>query len=188
MLNAEQANSAKLQSNKELQDIVSALGCGMGDDMDVSKLRYGKIFLLMDADADGHHIATLLLTFFFRHMRPLIDHGHVYLAQPPLYRIDIGKQTYWALDDLHKERLLKEHAKVNSKPQITRFKGLGEMDPPVLNSTTLDKRTRQALRVTVKEGDRLATDRTISELMGKDVAARFKMITENASEIGDLDV
>ncbi len=188
VLNAEQANSAKLHANKELQDIVSALGCGMGDEMDVSKLRYGKIFLLMDADADGHHIATLLLTFFFRHMRPLIDHGHVYLAQPPLYRIDIGKQTYWALDDLHKERLLKEHAKVNSKPQITRFKGLGEMDPPVLNATTLDPKTRQALRVRVKETDRLATDRTISELMGKDVAARFKMITENASEIGDLDV
>ncbi|MGC4091316.1 MAG: toprim domain-containing protein, partial [Polyangiaceae bacterium] len=188
VLNAEQANSAKLQSNKELQDIVSALGCGMGEDMDVSKLRYGKIFLLMDADADGHHIATLLLTFFFRHMRPLIDHGHVYLAQPPLYRIDIGKQTYWALDDIHKERLLKEHAKVNSKPQITRFKGLGEMDPPVLNSTTLDPKTRQALRVTVKEADRLVTDRVISELMGKDVAARFRMITENAAEIGDLDV
>jgi DNA gyrase subunit B/topoisomerase-4 subunit B len=188
VLNAEQANSAKLQSNKELQDIVSALGCGMGDEMDVSKLRYGKIFLLMDADSDGHHIATLLLTFFFRHMRPLIDGGHVYLAQPPLYRIDIGKQTYWALDDLHKERLLREHAKANSKPNITRFKGLGEMPPAVLNTTTLAPKTRQVLRVTVREADRLATDRTISELMGKDVAARFRLITENAAEIGDLDV
>jgi len=188
VLNAEQANSAKLHANKELQDIVSALGCGMGEQLDLSKLRYGKIFLLMDADADGHHIATLLLTFFFRHMRGLIDHGHVYLAQPPLYRIDIGKQTYWALDDIEKERVLKEHAKSNSKPQITRFKGLGEMDPPVLNSTTLSPKTRQALRVTVKESERLATDQTISDLMGKDVAARFKMITENAAEIGDLDV
>ena len=108
MLNAEQANSQKLLANKELQDIVSALGCGMGDDARrVGKLRYGKIFLLMDADADGHHIATLLLTFFFRHMRPLIDQGHVYLAQPPLYRIDIGKQTYWALDEAHRDQLLK---------------------------------------------------------------------------------
>jgi DNA gyrase subunit B/topoisomerase-4 subunit B len=188
VLNAEQANNQKLLANKELQDIVSALGCGMGADLDVSKLRYGKIFLLMDADADGHHIATLLLTFFFRHMKGLIDQGHVYLAQPPLYRIDLGKQTYWALDDDHKDQILKEHARSNSKPSITRFKGLGEMSPNILNSTTLDKKTRQALRVTVKDGEALKTDTTIAELMGRDVAARFRMITENASEIGDLDV
>ncbi|HEU0031342.1 MAG TPA: DNA topoisomerase IV subunit B [Kofleriaceae bacterium] len=188
VLNAEQANSQKLLANKELQDIVSALGCGMGDSMDLSKLRYGKIFLLMDADADGHHIATLLLTFFFRHMRPLIDHGHVFLAQPPLYRIDIGKQTYWALDDLHKERLLREQVKGNAKPSITRFKGLGEMNPETLKKTTLDPKSRQTLRVTVKDGEQLLTDQVISDLMGKDVAARFKMITENATEIGELDV
>jgi DNA gyrase subunit B/topoisomerase-4 subunit B len=188
VLNTEQANTSKMMANKELQDIVSALGCGMGDDLDPSKLRYGKIFLLMDADADGHHIATLLLTFFFRHMRALIDQGHIYLAQPPLYRIDIGKATYWALDDLHKERLLKQHAKSNSKPNITRFKGLGEMNPDTLKMTTLDPRSRTALRVTVPEAELLTTDTVISELMGKDVAARFKMITENAHEIGDLDV
>ncbi|HEY5952437.1 MAG TPA: DNA topoisomerase IV subunit B [Kofleriaceae bacterium] len=188
VLNAEQATGQKLLANKELQDIVSALGCGMGETLDLSKLRYGKIFLLMDADADGHHIATLLMTFFFRHMRALIDQGHVYLAQPPLYRIDIGKQTFWALDDLHKERLLKTHAKVNSKPNITRFKGLGEMNPDTLKSTTLDPKTRQALRVTVKDGEQLLTDQVISDLMGKDVAARFKLITENAAVIGDLDV
>jgi DNA gyrase/topoisomerase IV subunit B len=188
VLNAEQANNQKLLANKELQDIVSALGCGMGDSFDLAKLRYGKIFLLMDADSDGHHIATLLLTFFFRHMRPLIDHGHVYLAQPPLYRIDIGKQTFWALDDQHKQRLLNTHAKSNSKPNITRFKGLGEMPPETLKQTTLDPKSRQALRVTVKDGEQLLTDQVISDLMGKDVAARFKMITENAGEIGDLDV
>jgi len=188
VLNAEQANNQKLLANKELQDIVSALGCGMGESTDPSKLRYGRIFLLMDADADGHHIATLLLTFFFRHMRPLIDAGHVYLAQPPLYRIDIGKQTYWALDDLHKERLIKQHAKGNAKPSITRFKGLGEMNPETLKQTTLDPKTRQALRVTVKDGEQLLTDQVIADLMGKDVAARFRMITENATEIGDLDV
>jgi DNA gyrase/topoisomerase IV subunit B len=188
VLNAEQASGQKLLQNKELQDIVSALGCGMGDTLDLSKLRYAKIFLLMDADADGHHIATLLMTFFFRHMRPLIDHGHVYLGQPPLYRIDIGKQTYWALDDLHKERLLKANVKGNAKPNITRFKGLGEMNPDTLKMTTLDPRTRQALRVTVKDGEQLLTDQVISDLMGKDVAARFKLITENAAEIGDLDV
>ena len=188
VLNAEQANNQKLLANKELQDIVSALGCGMGADLDVSKLRYGKIFLLMDAAADGHHIATLLLTFFFRHMRGLIDSGHVYLAQPPLYRIDLGKQTYWALDDAHRDAILKEHGRSNSKPNITRFKGLGEMSPDVLKSTTLDKRSRQVLCVRVPDAERLTTDTTIAELMGRDVAARFRMITENASEIGDLDV
>jgi DNA gyrase subunit B/topoisomerase-4 subunit B len=186
ILNTEQASGQKLLANKELQDIVSALGCGMAEGIDLGKLRYGKIFLMMDADADGHHIATLLLTFFFRFMRPLIDNGHVYLAQPPLYRIDIGKQTYWALDDLHKERLLKANAKGNAKPNITRFKGLGEMNPDVLAMTTLDPKTRQPLRVRVS--DALAADATIADLMGKDVAARFKMITENAAEIGDLDV
>ncbi|TMQ09533.1 MAG: type IIA DNA topoisomerase subunit B, partial [Deltaproteobacteria bacterium] len=188
VLNAEQANNQKLLANKELQDIVSALGCGMGESIDLGKLRYGKIFLLMDADADGHHIATLLLTFFFRYMRPLIDAGHLYLAQPPLYRIDIGKLTLWALDDRHRDRLIKANAKGNAKPSITRFKGLGEMNPDTLKMTTLDPRTRQPLRVTVKDGEQLLTDQVISDLMGKDVAARFKLITENAADIGDLDV
>ena len=188
VLNAEQANNQKLLANKELQDIVNALGCGMGDTMDLTKLRYGKIFLLMDADADGHHIATLLLTFLYRFMRPLIDAGHVYIAQPPLYRIDIGKQTYWALDEQHRDKLIAQFGKVNSKPSITRFKGLGEMNPDTLKSTTLDPKTRQALCVRIGAAELLSTDRTISELMGKDVAARFKMITENAAEIGDLDV
>jgi DNA gyrase/topoisomerase IV subunit B len=188
VLNTEQANNQKLLANKELQDIVSALGCGLGEGLDLSKLRYGKIFLLMDADADGHHIATLLLTFFFRHMRPLIDSGHLYLAQPPLYRIDVGKSTYWALDDAHRDQLLKQNVKGNAKPSITRFKGLGEMNPDTLKMTTLDPRSRQPLRVTVKDGEQLTTDQVISDLMGKDVAARFKMITENAGEIGELDV
>ncbi len=188
VLNAEQASGQKVLANRELQDIVSALGCGMGENLDLSKLRYGKIFLLMDADADGHHISTLLMTFFFRHMRPLIDQGHVYLAQPPLYRIDIGRSTYWALDDLHKERILREQVKGNAKPNITRFKGLGEMNPETLKTTTLDPKTRQSLRVTVKDGEQLLTDQVIADLMGKDVAARFKMITENAGEIGELDV
>ncbi len=188
ILNAEQANNQKLLANKELQDIVSALGCGMGEELDLGKLRYDKIFLLMDADADGHHIATLLLTFFYRHMRKLIDAGHVYIAQPPLYRIDLGKQTFWALDDEHRDQLLKQHGKSNSKPSITRFKGLGEMNPDTLKMTTLDPKSRQSLRVRVPSAEALTTDRTISELMGKDVAARFKMITENAAEIGDLDV
>src|SRR5262249_52135545 len=187
VLNAEQASGQKLLANKELQDIVSALGCGMAETLNLEKLRYGRIFLLMDADADGHHIATLLLTFFFRHMRGLIDHGHVYLAQPPLYRIDIGKQTFWALDDRARDRIL-ANVKGNAKPSITRFKGLGEMNPDTLKSTTLDPKSRHALKVRVPSDEALATDTVIAELMGKDVGARFKMITENAAEIGDLDV
>ena len=106
MLNAEQASTSKVLGNKELQDIVSALGCGFGADFDESKLRYGRVFLLMDADSDGQHIATLLLTFFYRHLRGLIAGGHVYLAQPPLYRVDVGKETYWALDEAERDRII----------------------------------------------------------------------------------
>ena len=120
-------------------------------------------------------------------MRGLIDQVHVYLGQPPLYRIDVGKQTHWALDDADRDKFLKEQ-KSNAKPNITRFKGLGEMMPETLKLTTLDPKSRRALRITVKNGEQLQTDRTISELMGKDVAARFKLITDNAAEIGDLDV
>ena len=188
VLNAEQANSAKLLANKELQDIVSALGCGMGEQLDIGKLRYGKIFLLMDADADGHHIATLLLTFFFRHMKKLIDDGHVYLAQPPLYRIDIGKQTFWALDDSDKDKILATQVKGNAKPNITRFKGLGEMTPEQLKQTTLDPKKRMSLRVCVPQGEELETERVISDLMGKDAGARFQFITERAHEVDELDV
>ncbi len=187
VLNTFQANDTKLANNKELNDIASALGCGLGDDLDLTKLRYGKIFLLMDADADGHHIATLLMTFFYRHMRKLIDAGHLYLAQPPLYRIDVGKTTQWALDDVHKERILRG-LKGNAKPNITRFKGLGEMNPDTLKQTTLDPRSRLALRVTVPEDEEQSTADVISDLMGKDVGARFKMITENAHEVDELDV
>ncbi len=188
VLNAEQATITKLLANKELGDIVSALGCGMGPKMDLSRLRYHKIFLLMDADADGHHIATLLLTFIYRHMKPLLDHHHVYLAQPPLYRIDIGKDTYWALDDGDKERILRDHKKGNAKPNITRFKGLGEMNPVTLRQTTLDPKTRSTLRVTIMSGEELETDQTISELMGKDAGARFRFITDAAHEVDELDV
>jgi DNA gyrase subunit B/topoisomerase-4 subunit B len=188
VLNTEQATESKLLANKELADIVSAVGCGMGPKLDLSKLRYGKVFLLMDADADGHHIATLLLTFFYRHMRPLIENGHVYLAQPPLYRIDIGKETYWALDDLHKEQILAEHLKGNAKPNVTRFKGLGEMNPEVLKQTTLDPRHRNTLRITVPEAEMLETEQIITKLMGKDASARYEFITSGVHEVDELDI
>ncbi|MCG8425632.1 MAG: type IIA DNA topoisomerase subunit B [Proteobacteria bacterium] len=188
VLNAEQASAAKLMANKELADIVSALGCGMGPKLDLSKLRYHKIFLLMDADADGHHIATLLLTFFYRHMKQLFDGRYVYLAQPPLYRIDIGKETHWALDDIHKQQILAEHRKGNAKPSITRFKGLGEMSPAVLKQTTLDPRYRSALRIGIPEDENLETEKVITELMGKDSGARYRLITDSVHEVDELDV
>jgi DNA gyrase subunit B len=184
VLNAEQASTSKVLGNKELQDIVSALGCGFGKDFDESKLRYDRIFLLMDADSDGQHIATLLLTFFYRHLPGLLRGGHVYLAQPPLYRIDVGKETHWALDERERERILSQVEK-NAKVDISRFKGLGEMPAEDLKSTTLDLRRRRALRVVI-EGD-LETDRILNELMGKDAQARFRFIMERAQS-AELDV
>ena len=186
VLNVEQASSAKVLSNKELQDIVQALGCGFGADFTLEKLRYHKIFLLMDADSDGHHISTLLLTFFYRHMPGLIRAGHVYLAQPPLYKVDIGSNTYWAIDDADRDRIIKEHAKGNAKPEVMRFKGLGEMNAEELKSTTLDPKRRVALRVEIS--NEIETDRVFNELMGKDAQARFRLIKEIAPEAVDLDV
>jgi len=186
VLNTESASIAKVLENKELSDLVTALGCGIGRNFDISKLRYGRIIILADADSDGHHIATLLLTFIFRHMPELITSGKVYLAQPPLYRIDIGKDTFWALDEAHKDELLARHAGGRAKADITRFKGLGEMMPKVLWETTLNPRTRRLLRVEI--ADQIMTDRVINELMGKDPSARFRFIMERAEEAQELDV
>ncbi|MFL5308067.1 MAG: type IIA DNA topoisomerase subunit B, partial [Polyangia bacterium] len=184
VLNAEQASLQKVLSNKELQDVVSALGCGVGEDFKIERLRYHKIILLMDADSDGHHIATLLLTFFYRHLQPLIGGGFVYLAQPPLFRIDHGKQTFWALDEPDRERII-AGLPANARPDIMRFKGLGEMQPEELKKTTLDPATRRLLRVRIE--DAVETDRILGELMGKDVEARFKFIMDRAAE-ADLDL
>jgi DNA gyrase subunit B len=147
VMNTEGMTLAKVLENKELADLVTALGCGMGKSFDLARLRYGKIIILADADSDGHHIATLLLTFLYRHLPQLIAGGKVYLAQPPLYRIDIAKETSWALDDAHRDRLLKLHGHGRGTPEITRFKGLGEMMPKVLWDTTLNPKTRRLLRV-----------------------------------------
>ena len=187
VLNAERATSAQITANRELQDIVSALGCGIGKDFDISKLRYGKVFLLMDADSDGHHIATLLLTFFFRMLPGLIRRGHIYLAQPPLYRIDIGKDVNWALDDAERDQIVAK-ARDNAKVEISRFKGLGEMTAEELRETTLDPRRRRAIRVMVDA--EVETDRVVSDLMGKDTSARFQFIMERApqAEALELDV
>lgn len=187
VLNAERASAAQVMGNKELQNIISALGCGIGKGFDIRKLRYGRIFLLMDADADGHHIATLLLTFFYRMMPSLIRNGHIYLAMPPLYRIDAGKETHWALDDEDRDRILGALPK-NVKPDISRFKGLGEMPPDDLKKTTLDPHHRRALRVVI-DGE-LETDQLMSDLMGRDAAPRYQFIMEHAphAQAEDLDV
>jgi DNA gyrase/topoisomerase IV subunit B len=184
VLNAEQASLQKVLSNKELQDVVSALGCGVGADLKIDRLRYHKVILLMDADSDGHHISTLLLTFFYRHLTGLIQQGYVYLAQPPLFRIDHGKETHWALDEADRDRIVATLPK-NARPDIMRFKGLGEMQPEELRRTTLDPASRRLLRVTVD--DAAETDRVLGELMGKDVEARFKFIMERAAQ-ADLDL
>ena len=186
VLNTESASLAKVLENKELSDLVTALGCGLGKTFDLARLRYGRVIILADADSDGHHIATLLLTFIYRHMAGLITAGCVYLAQPPLYRIDIGKDSFWALDEGHKTRLLKQHGNGRAKPEITRFKGLGEMMPKVLWETTMNPRTRRLLRVDI--ADQLITDRVINELMGKDPSARFRFIMERAEQAEELDV
>ena len=186
VLNTEGSSLPKVLENREIADLVTALGCGAGPDCDPTKMRYQRLILLADADSDGHHITTLLLTFIFRHMRQLIEAGRVFIALPPLYRVDIGKETYWAADDADKERILKQHARSNSRPEITRFKGLGEMMPKVLWETTLNPKTRRLLRVDIS--DALATDRIINELMGKDASARFRFIMERAEEADELDV
>ncbi len=190
VLNAEQATLKRVQNNNELSNIVQALGCGLGDALDLTKLRYHKVILLMDADSDGHHIATLLLTFFYRYMRPLITGGFVYIAQPPLYRIDVKNETHWALDDTDKERILGEIRKDgrNLKTDIQRFKGLGEMMPKTLKETTLDPAKRRLLEVTIPDTERFQTEETISELMGRDTSARFEFIMNHAGDVEELDV
>ena len=188
VLNTENVAPSKVLENKELSDLVTALGCGFGKNLDVAKLRYGKVIILADADSDGNHIATLLLTFLYRHLPQLISLGRVYLAQPPLYRIDVGKETFWALDEQHRDRILDRPAGNGrrSKAEITRFKGLGEMMPKVLWDTTLNPETRRLLRVDVS--DQLLTDRVMNELMGRDASARFHFIMQRADQVQDLDV
>lgn len=185
VLNTESATLKKILENKEIQDLVAALGCGIGPNLDLSLLRYDRVILLADADSDGHHITTLLLTFFYRHMPALIGAGRLYIAVPPLYRIDIGKETYWAADEPDRERIVAEHGG-RSKPEITRFKGLGEMMPKTLWETTLNPKTRRMVKVEID--DQLETDRVISDLMGRDASARFRFIMDRAEDAEAIDV
>ena len=189
VLNAEQATDRKVLANAELTAVVQCLGCGLGRDVDLERLRYHKVILLMDADSDGNHIATLLLTFFYRYLRPLIDAGHVYIARPPLYRIDLGKETFWAADDAQKARILKTQGK-RGKPEVTRFKGLGEMPAATLYKTTLDPDHRRLYRVRIGDDQKLLTETVITELMGRDAGARYEFVTTRAreAEAEELDI
>ena len=187
VLNTESASPSRVLENKELSDLVTALGCGFGKSFDAAKLRYGRIIILADADSDGNHIATLLLTFIYRHLPQLIRQERVFLAQPPLFRVDVGKETFWALDEQHRDRIVAQTARNGrSGVEITRFKGLGEMMPKVLWDTTLNPETRRLLRVDIS--DHLVTDRVISELMGKDASARFRFIMDRADQAEALDI
>jgi DNA gyrase/topoisomerase IV subunit B len=185
VLNAEQATLTKVLENEELNNIVTALGCGAGADFREDRLRYQRVVLLMDADSDGHHITTLMLTFLYRYLPGLIERGYVYIAQPPLFRINVGKETHWALDERDRDRILKRLGP-RAKPEITRFKGLGEMPAETLFETTLDPERRRLLQVTIP--DVAQADGALVELMGKDPQSRFRFIMERAADVDVLDV
>ena len=183
MLNVEKARLDRVYGNEKLQPIVTALGCGIGEDFDLSKLRYGKIIIMADADVDGSHIRTLLLTFFFRFMKPLVEEGHVYLAQPPLFRLTKNKKHYYAYTDPERDQLM---AQLQSGYEIQRYKGLGEMDPDQLWETTMDPARRMMLRVEVE--DAAAADEAFTILMGDKVEPRREFIEQNAKFVQNLDV
>ncbi|QDU63738.1 DNA gyrase subunit B [Planctomycetes bacterium Pan216] len=186
ILNSEGVTHARALKHAELADIVQALGTGIGDNFNISTLRYGKIILLMDADYDGHHISTLLLTFFFRHMPELIRQRRLFIAKPPLYKIKVGKdQTHWAHDDVHREEILASLPK-NARPEITRFKGLGEMPARTLSETTLKPETRTLLEV--KIDSEVEADATFVTLLGKDPSLRYGFIMDHSGLADELDI
>ncbi len=183
VLNVEKSRLDKVYSNESLTPIIQALGCGIGEDFDINKLRYGKIIIMADADVDGSHIRILLLTFFFRHMRALIENGHIYLAQPPLYKIWRGKTQRYAFSDAERDAII---AEMGGKCETERYKGLGEMDPDQLWETTMDPEFRTLLKVTIE--DAVKADEVFSVLMGDQVEPRRQFISENAKFVSNLDI
>ncbi|MDD2705798.1 MAG: DNA topoisomerase IV subunit B [Acidocella sp.] len=187
ILNVASASGEKLKQNQELKDLIEALGCGTGTNFNRANLRYERIIIMTDADVDGAHIASLLMTFFYRELPELIRHGHVYLAQPPLYRIVQGAKSIYAMDDAAREKLVKTF-KPGAKLEISRFKGLGEMPPHVLKETTMDPAKRTLLRIVAAPETRAETSSLVESLMGKRPELRFQFIQENAGNIHDLDI
>lgn len=187
MLNVEKARIDKVYGNEKLMPVVTALGTSIGEDFDISKLRYGKVIIMADADVDGSHIRTLLLTFFFRFMRPLIEEGHIYLAQPPLFKVARGKQVRYAFSDAERDQYIAELSGENNlKVNVQRYKGLGEMDPEQLWETTMDPERRTMIKVTME--DAVKADEIFTILMGDKVAPRKEFIEKNAEYVKDLDV
>ncbi len=187
MLNVEKARIDKVYGNEKLMPVVTALGTSIGEDFDISKLRYGKVIIMADADVDGSHIRTLLLTFFFRFMRPLIEEGHIYLAQPPLFKVARGKQVRYAFSDAERDQYISELSRENNlKVNVQRYKGLGEMDPEQLWETTMDPERRTMIKVTME--DAVKADEIFTILMGDKVAPRKEFIEKNAEYVKDLDV
>ena len=195
ILNVASASLEKITQNQEIKDMIEALGCGTKENYKEENLRYEKIIIMTDADVDGAHIASLLMTFFYQHMPLLIANGHLFIATPPLYKIAVGGKNYYALDDDDKDKILAKVVKGNQKPDISRFKGLGEMSAQQLKETTMDKKNRMLLRVmipstTTEEGKEEAfeTRRQVERLMGKNPELRFKFIIERAKFVDDLDI
>jgi topoisomerase-4 subunit B len=187
ILNVASASTEKLRQNQELKDLIEALGCGVGDRYDATKLRYGKIIIMTDADVDGAHIASLLMTFFYRELPALIRDGRVYLAQPPLYRLTQGAKSIYAMTDKDRDRKIKSF-KAGTKVDISRFKGLGEMPPATLKETTMDPTKRTLLKVVIPAEDRATTSNLVESLMGRRPELRFAFIQERATTVQDLDV
>jgi topoisomerase-4 subunit B len=185
ILNVASASTEKLRQNQELKDLIEALGCGVGDRFDRARLRYGRVIIMTDADVDGAHIASLLMTFFYRELPELIRAGHLYLAQPPLYRLTQGAKSVYAMDDDDRERKMK-HFKAG-KVEVSRFKGLGEMPPGQLKETTMDPARRTLLRVVAAADDRARTSELVESLMGRRPELRFQFIQEHAREVVDID-
>lgn len=195
ILNVASASLDKITQNQEIKDMIEALGCGIKENYKEENLRYEKIIIMTDADVDGAHIASLLMTFFYQQMPKLMENGHVYIATPPLYKIAVGGKNYYALDDDDKDKILAKVIKGNQKPDISRFKGLGEMSAQQLKETTMDKKNRILLRVTLpntntEEGreEAFETRRQVERLMGKNPETRFKFIIERAKFVDDLDI
>ena len=188
ILNVASASADKLRANQELKDLIEALGCGVGDRFDRARLRYGRVIIMTDADVDGAHIASLLMTFFYRELPELVRHGHVYLAQPPLYRLTHGGTSIYAMDDADRVRKEKQHFKPGTKIEVSRFKGLGEMPPSQLKETTMDPTRRTLLRVVAPPEDRAATNALVESLMGKRPELRFQFIQERAGSVAEVDV
>jgi len=188
ILNVLGAASSKLGSNQEISDLTQALGVGLGTRFNLDDLRYDKVIIMTDADVDGAHIASLLMTFFFTQMRPLIDYGHLYLACPPLFRLTQGSERVYCLDEAERDTWLKDGLGGRGKIDVSRFKGLGEMDAKDLKETTMDPSSRKLIRVSIDDQEPGETSNLVDQLMGKKPELRFQYIQENAKFADELDI